>query len=43
MAYLGLVLSEHSSDQSLRRGGITKAGNGEARRAHCRGRLELPA
>lgn len=32
MAYLGLVPSEHSSGQSLRRGGITKAGNGEARR-----------
>jgi len=32
MAYLGLVPSEHSSGQSLRRGGITKAGNGAARR-----------
>ena len=32
MAYLGLVPSEHSSGQSRRRGGITKAGNGEARR-----------
>ena len=32
MAYLGLVPSEHSSGQSVRRGGITKAGNGEARR-----------
>jgi transposase len=32
MADLGLVPSEHSSGQSLRRGGITKAGNGEARR-----------
>ena len=32
MAYLGLVPSEHSSGQSRRRGGITKAGNGEVRR-----------
>jgi transposase len=32
MAYLGLVPSEHSSGSSIRRGGITKAGNSEARR-----------
>jgi transposase len=32
MAYLGLVPSEHSSGASVRRGGITKAGNGVARR-----------
>ncbi len=32
MAYLGLVPSEHSSGASVRRGGITKAGNGAARR-----------
>ena len=32
MAYLGLVPSEHSSGESTRRGGITKAGNGHARR-----------
>lgn len=32
MAYLGLVPSEHSSGDSVRRGGITKTGNGEARR-----------
>jgi transposase len=32
MAYLGLVPSEHSSGASLRRGGLTKAGNGAARR-----------
>jgi len=32
MAYLGLVPSEHSSGNSVRRGGITKAGSGEARR-----------
>jgi transposase len=32
MAYLGLAPSEHSSGQSVRRGAITKAGNGEARR-----------
>jgi transposase len=33
MAYLGLVPSEHSSGDSVKRGGITKAGNGYARRA----------
>lgn len=33
MAYLGLVPSEHSSGGSIKRGGITKAGNGYARRA----------
>jgi len=32
MAYLGLVPSEHSSGQSRRQGGITKAGNSAARR-----------
>jgi len=32
MAYLGLVPSEQSSGTSVRRGGITKAGNGETRR-----------
>jgi transposase len=32
MAYLGLVPSEHSSGHSRRQGGITKAGNGAARR-----------
>ena len=32
MAYLGLVPSEHSSGSKVRRGGITKAGNGTARR-----------
>src|SRR5215472_7595054 len=32
MAYLGLVPSEHSSGGSTRRGGLTKAGNGAARR-----------
>lgn len=31
MAYLGLVPSEHSSGPSVRRGGITKAGNPHAR------------
>src|ERR1700682_333404 len=30
MAYLGLVPSEHSSGSSVKRGGITKAGNGAA-------------
>lgn len=32
MAYLGLVPSEHSSGQRRTRGGITKTGNGHARR-----------
>ncbi len=32
MGYLGLVSSEHSSGGSIRRGGITKTGNREARR-----------
>ncbi|NIW37837.1 MAG: IS110 family transposase [Gemmatimonadetes bacterium] len=32
MAYLGLVPSEHSSGEAVRRGGITKAGNAHARR-----------
>ena len=32
MGYLGLVPSEHSSGERLRRGSITKAGNGHARR-----------
>jgi len=32
MAYRGLVPSEHSSGASVRRGGITKAGNSAARR-----------
>lgn len=32
MAYLGLVPSEYSSGNSNRRGGITKTGNGHARR-----------
>lgn len=32
MAYLGLVSSEHSSSGKRRQGGITKAGNGAARR-----------
>jgi transposase len=32
MAYLGLVPAEHSSGASVRRGGLTKAGNSAARR-----------
>jgi len=32
MAYLGLVPSEHASGRTRRQGGITKAGNGAARR-----------
>jgi transposase len=32
MAYLGLVPSEYSSGRSTRRGGITKTGNGHARK-----------
>jgi transposase len=37
MAYVGLVPSEHSSGDSVRRGGITKAWNGQARRALIEG------
>jgi transposase len=37
MAYLGLVPSEHSSGTTVRRGGITKAGNSLARRALIEG------
>lgn len=33
MAYVGLVPSEHSSGKSRRQGGITRCGNGHARRA----------
>jgi transposase len=33
MAYLGLVPSEHSSGGTVKRGGITKTGNGHVRRA----------
>lgn len=32
MAYLGLVPSEHSSGETIKRGAITKTGNGHARR-----------
>jgi transposase len=32
MAYLGLVPSEHSSGERIKRGGITKTGNGHARK-----------
>src|SRR5262249_53014943 len=37
MAYLGLVPSENSSGSSVRRGGITKAGNTLARRVLIEG------
>ena len=37
MAYLGLVPSEHSSGETIRRGGITKTGNGHARRVLVEG------
>jgi len=37
MAYLGLVPSEHSSGETVRRGSITHAGNGHARRALVEG------
>jgi len=37
MAYLGLVPSEHSSGPRVERGGITKAGNGRARRVLVEG------
>ncbi len=46
MGYLGLVPSEHSSGGTIRRGGITKTGNREARRmlieaAHREGEAEI--
>jgi transposase len=31
MAYLGLIPSEHSSSEKIRKGGLTKCGNGHAR------------
>jgi transposase len=37
MAYLGLVPSEHSSGETVRRGSITKTGNGHARRVLVEG------
>jgi transposase len=37
MAYLGLVPSESSTGERVRRGGLTKAGNGRARRALVEG------
>jgi transposase len=37
MAYLGLVPSEHSSGATVRKGGITKAGNALARRVLIEG------
>lgn len=37
MAYVGLVPSEHSSGATVRRGGVTKAGNAQARRALIEG------
>ncbi len=33
MAYLGLIPSEHSSGPNIRKGGITKTGNGHVRKA----------
>jgi transposase len=36
-AYFGLVPSEHSSGESVRRAGITRAGNSEARRVLIQG------
>jgi transposase len=38
MAYLGLVPSERSTGERVHRGGITKAGNGRARRVLIEGR-----
>ena len=37
MAWLGLVPAEHSSGAKVARGGITKAGNGRARRVLVEG------
>src|SRR3954462_13488110 len=44
-AWLGLVPSEHSSGSKVARGGITKAGNGRARRVLVEGAwsYRLPA
>jgi hypothetical protein len=42
MPYLGLTPSEHSSGASVRRGGITKAGSGLARRALIEGAWSYP-
>jgi transposase len=42
MAYLGLVPSEYSSGPSVRRGGITKAGNPHVRRFARGGRVGVP-
>ena len=39
MAFLGLIPSEHSSGERSRKGGITKAGNGHARRV-CSGQVK---
>ena len=47
MSYLGLVPGEHSSGQTRQQGGLTKMGNGHARRAlveaaqHCRAPARL--
>jgi hypothetical protein len=41
MAYLGLVPSEHSSGSTVRRAGITKAGNALARRVLIEGAWNL--
>src|SRR5918911_678368 len=42
MAYLGLVPSESSTGERVRRGGITKAGNGRARRGGVEGGRASP-
>lgn len=44
MAYLGLVVSEHSSGASVHRGGLTKTGNGHVRRilVQCAWHYPLP-
>src|SRR5262252_1013116 len=42
MAYLGLVPSEHSSGASVKRGGLTKAGNSAARRLLIEAAAPLP-
>ncbi len=41
-AFVGLIPSEHSSGETRRQGGITKTGNGRARRALDRGRVGVP-
>jgi transposase len=42
MGYSGLVASEHSSGNKVKRGSLTKTGNAHRRRSDCRSSLGLP-